>query len=220
MSDPVRYEEEGGVATLTMDDGKANALSIDMSMALNRALDRAQADARVVLIKGRPGIFCGGFDLKLIQGDDVEARERMRDAGFDLMRRLYLYPLPMVMACPGHAIAGGALLLLTADLRLGVTGDFKIGLNEIAIGRSLPPLAVELARDRLSSRHLTEAVLHARLFAPDAACDAGFLDRCVAPEALAVGADEGARAFLDLDSDAFAQTKARIREPVAALMSG
>ncbi|MEM9682817.1 MAG: crotonase/enoyl-CoA hydratase family protein [Pseudomonadota bacterium] len=219
MADLLRYDEEDGVATLTMDDGKANALSVDMSTALGAALDQAQADARVVVLAGRSGIFCGGFDLKLIQGDDVEARERMRDAGFDLLRRLYLYPLPIVAACTGHAIAGGALLLLTADLRLGAAGEFKIGLNEVAIGRSLPPVALELARDRLSSRHLTEAILHARLYAPDAACEAGFLDTLVEPDALAVEAQSRARAFLDLDADAFSQTKTWMREATAARMA-
>jgi enoyl-CoA hydratase len=176
----VHYEEAGGIATITMDDGKANAIGHAMIDALNDALARAESSKAIVLT-GREGKFSGGFDLKVM------------------------------MSGMGHAVAAGALILLAADTRIGVEGPFKIGLNETAIGMTLPILAQELARDRLDPRRLTEATVQAHLYDPADARDAGYLDRIVAPEALAAAARETATALAKLAAPAYAATKARLR---------
>jgi enoyl-CoA hydratase/carnithine racemase len=213
MADVVHYGLADGVATLTMDDGKANALSLDMSTGILRALDRAEGKARVVVIIGRPGVLCGGFDLKVIRGGDEQARIAMRDSGYKLLRRLYLYPLPVIIACTGHAVAAGGLMLLTADVRIGVEGAFKIGLNEVGIGLALPVIGLELARDRLSPNLLTAAVLEAQLFDPDEACEVGYLDTAVPIDSLGETVRMRARALGALDAAAFAETKRRLRQP-------
>jgi enoyl-CoA hydratase/carnithine racemase len=218
MADVVTYGLADGVATLTMDDGKANALGLDMSTGLLRGLDRAEGEARVVVITGRPGVLCGGFDLKVIRGGDEQARVAMRDSGYKLLRRLYLYPLPVIIACTGHAVAAGGLMLLTADVRIGIEGAFKIGLNEVGIGLALPVVGLELARDRLSPSLLTAAALEARLFDPDGACEAGYLDTAVPAESLGETVRMRARSLCALDAAAFAETKRRLRQPTVDRM--
>lgn len=218
MSERVTYSTEDGVATLAMDDGKANALSVDMSTALSSGLDRAEKEAQVVVITGRPGVLCGGFDLRVIRGDDEGAKKKMREAGYDLLRRLYLYPLPLVIACPGHAVAAGGLLLLTADVRIGVSGDFKIGLNEVAIGLALPVVGLELAKDRLIPNALAPAVLGAQLFDPMKAVEAGYLDEVASLEAFDQKIRETAQGYLALDGAAFAMTKKRLRSATVTRM--
>jgi len=212
MADLVQYALADGVATLTMDDGKANALSLAMSTGLSRGLDRAEREARVVVITGRSGIFCGGFDLRVIRGDDEQARVAMRDAGYALFRRLYLHPMPIVIACTGHAVAAGGIILLTADVRIGITGDFKIGLNEVGIGLPLPYIGLELARDRLTPTAMTAAMLESRLYDPAAACAAGYLDMAVAPADLGEAVRARAQSLQALDAAAFAETKRRLRQ--------
>ena len=91
----------------------------------------------------------------------------------------------MIVACSGHAVAAGALLLLGADARIGARGDFRIGLIETQLGMVLPRWAVELARERLSVRHFQQATVGARMYDPDGAADAGFLDTVVEADALA-----------------------------------
>lgn len=213
MDDLVEFSLADEIATLTMDDGKANALSLDMSTAILHALDRAEKEARVVVIKGRRGIFCGGFDLRIIQGDDQEARERMRESGHILLHRLYMHPQPVIVACTGHAIAAGALLLLVGDVRIGVDGDFKIGLNEVAIGLTLPSFALELARDRLSPAALVPAILRSRLYDAGGAREAGYLDETAAEEDFTARVAACAKSLFDLDATAFAETKRRLRQP-------
>src|SRR5258705_13173803 len=91
----------------------------------------------------------------------------------------YGSPLPFVVACTGHAIAAGALLLLSADARVGAQGPFRIGLIETQLGMVLPRWAVELAQERCSKRHLQDATVGARIYDPGGAADAGFLDAVV-----------------------------------------
>lgn len=214
MSEFVSYRQEDGIATLTMDDGKANAFGPAMIAALGEGLDQAEREAKVVIVTGRPGVFCAGFDLNIIRGDDEAAKQAMRSAGEELVLRIYLHPQPVILASSGHALAAGALLLLSGDYRLGAEGDFKIGLNEVTIGLPLPPFGLELARDRLSKAALTQATLTSRIYNPQGAVEAGYLDATAAPDALAATAKNLAQQMLALDGDAFAATKKRLRRQI------
>lgn len=206
----VGYELSGEVAVLRIDDGKANALSHAVLGALRAFLDDAEKEARAVLIAGRPGLLSAGFDLAVMRSGPEAVRELVT-AGAELLLREYTYPLPVVVACSGHALAAGALLLLASDARIGAEGEFKIGLNEVAIGMTLPMFAVELARDRISKRHFTRATLQAEIYAPAGALDAGFLDRVTRPEVLFEEALGEARRLAGLPQPAFRNTRERTR---------
>ena len=211
MTTYVHYQLEDGIASLTMDDGKANALNVSMSKALSDNLDRASEEAEVVIIKGRPGLLCAGFDLKVINGTPAN-QAAVVNGGGRMLLKTYLYPLPVVIACSGHAIAAGALLMLTGDYRIGASGDFRIGLNETSIGLGLPVFGQELARDRIDNRHLTQATMNATLYTPEDAVNAGFLDETVDPDALNERAMEQAKRLQKLDAKAFAEVKAAMRK--------
>ncbi len=173
----VSVSVEGPVAVARIDDGKANAITHSMIASLHGALDRAAADDGVgaVAMIGRPGKFSAGFDLSVMQSGMDPARDLLR-AGGELALRIYTFPKPVVAGCTGHALAMGAILLMAVDARVGAAGAYKIGLNEVAIGMPVPRFAVELARDRLSKRHFVAAVNHAKVFTPEGAVDAGYLD--------------------------------------------
>jgi enoyl-CoA hydratase len=213
----VSYELEESVAVVRVDDGKANAISPDLVSAVDRALDRAEKEARCVVIAGRPGRFSAGFDLGIMRQGGKAVRA-MVTAGAEMAFRLYGFPIPVVMACTGHALAMGAVLLLAADTRLGAKGDFKIGLNEVAIGMTLPIFAVEFSRDRLSARHLTRAVLESEIYTPATAVEAGFLDRVVAPDALLDEARAEAQRLAELDLKAHHGTKHHLRGEIIRRM--
>ncbi len=221
MTELTHYEIIDDIAIVTMDDGKANAFGPNMIAAVNASLDRAADHARAVLLTGRPGLFSGGFDLKVIRSGDAEAAKTMRLAGTRLMMRLYGLPLPLVIAAPGHAVALGAFCLLTADYRVGTAGNFNIGLNETSIGLSLPPFGLMLAREQLSKRYLTRAAIGATMFSPENAKDAGFLDEVVAVEDLRETALSAARRLIELDGTAYAAVKDGLRgESIATILAG
>ncbi len=217
MSDLIRSERDGDVAVLHLDDGKANAVSFAMLDAIHAALDGAEKDASAVVMTGRPGRFSAGFDLGVMKAGGDAVTQLVR-GGAELLVRIGEAPLPVVAASSGHALAMGALLLLGTDARVGAQGDFKIGLNETAIGMTLPHFAVELAQDRISRRHLGRAVVHAEHYDPDGAVDAGFLDRVVASEQLVETAVAEARALGELPRDAFVGTRKRVRGPLIERM--
>jgi enoyl-CoA hydratase len=202
----VKFEVRNAVAVLSIDDGKANAVSHELIGEITAQLDRAAKEASAVLLLGRPGRFSAGFDLAAMTASAESARALV-SAGCELLLRIFTHPQPVVTACTGHALAAGALLLLASDRRIGAAGDFKIGLNEVAIGLRLPIFALELARDRLSKRHFTAATAFARVYGPQEACDAGFLDAVVEPDRLFDTAFAEAQAAAALPAAAHAATK-------------
>lgn len=214
MSELVRYEVLDKVAVLTMDDGKANALSVAMIDALMAALARAEAEASAVVLTGRPDRFCAGFDLRVMMSGPEHAIALLGKGG-ELLLRLFEYPLPLVIAANGHALAGGVLVVCTGDVRIGADGPYKLGLNEVAIGLPVPLLAMELARARLLPTELTRATLLAQIYNPTEARAAGYLDQVVAPDALADAALAEARRLGALPRAAFAGTKQRLRGAIA-----
>ena len=209
---PVSYVLEGSTAIVQMDDGKANALSDVMIDALVAALQRAEKEASAIVLAGRPERFSAGFDMRVMMSSREAAIALLRH-GVELLLGFYGTSLPVVAACSGHALAGGALLLLTGDLRLGVPGPFKIGLNEVAIGIPVPHLAMEFARDRLSPLELTRATLFAQIYAPEEAVTAGYLDRVVAADELLARAKEEAARLGALSRAAYGATKHLLRKP-------
>ncbi len=215
MGTLVSYLLDGSVATITMDDGKVNVLSPQMLAEIGTALDQAQADRAVVVLAGRPGVFSAGFDLSVLRAGGSCADGMVR-AGFELAERLLSFPAPVLVACTGHAIAMGAFLLLSGDYRLGASGTFKITANEVAIGLSMPQVAVEICRQRLTPTHFARAVSLAEVFQPDDAVGAGFLDRAVPADELTEAAAGKAAELAALDPVAHAATKLRARQPVLA----
>ena len=208
---PVRYEQTGAIALLTMDDGKANALSRELMDALEQAFDRAEREASAVVLAGRPGRFCAGFDLKQMMAGADQARALVT-RGAEFLLKLYAFPLPLVVACTGHALAGGALVVLTGDVRIGAAGAFRVGLNEVQIGMPLPILAMELARDRLHREHLTAATLFATISDPEAARAMGWFDEVVEDTRVHAAATEHAQRLAGLPRGAYAKTKMALRE--------
>lgn len=181
MADPVTLVRDGDVAVITLDDGKANALSFTVLDSLNQALSDAESSAKAVVIGGREGKFSAGFDLKVMTGGIDDAR-RLLAGGAELGLRIFTFPLPVVLGVTGHALAMGGILTTTADYRVGADGPYKIGLNEVAIGMPVPSFGVELCRDRLAKAWFTRCVQHATLCSPTEAVSAGFLDEVVSLE--------------------------------------
>jgi enoyl-CoA hydratase len=204
------YSLEGTTAVVQMDDGKANALSLAMIDELLAALTRAETEAKALVLSGRPDRFCAGFDLNVMMSSPDAARSLLT-RGADLLMRIYASPLPVVAACTGHALAGGALLLLTADLRIGAAGAYRIGLNEVSIGMPLPVLGMELARDRLIGAELGRATLRAHIYDPAEAARVGYLDEVVAPADVVARAKEEAAKLGTLARMAYHATKTRLR---------
>ncbi len=210
MSDLTAYEQSDGIATITMDDGKVNALGVPMLRELHAAFDRAEGEDAIVILTGREGRFSAGFDLKVFS-DTPEQLPEMLTLGARLCERILTFPRPVITACTGHGVAAGCFIQLPADLRLGVEGPFRIGLNEVMIGLTMPQFVIDLARSRLTPSHFDRAVNSAAMYTPSEAVHAGFLDRVVAAEELTSAAHAAARELAALNAEAHRATKLKSR---------
>ena len=207
---PVTTTIEDGVAVLRFDDGKANVLSFSAIDAFSAALDRAGDEASAVCIVGREGKMCAGFDLSVMSAG-MEAAQKLVAAGGQLLMRIYQHPQPVVVAVTGHALAAGALLVLSCDVRIGADVPAKIGLNETSIGMPLPLFALALAEDRLARQALVPATLAARVYAPAEAVAIGYLDEVVPASEVEATAVAEARRLGAYSPRAYAQTKDVLR---------
>ena len=211
MTELVAYQCENGIATLTLNNGKVNAFSPQLIDDFNAALDRAEQDKAIVIVTGQPGILSGGYDLKVMTSSPQNAIDLVAK-GSTLARRMPAHPYPIIVACPGHAVAKGAFVLLSADYRIGVEGPFTIGLNEVLIGMTMHHVGIELARERLGKAAFQRSVINGELFNPQGALSAGFLDQVVAVDALLPTALAVAEQMKKINMTAHRNTKLKTRK--------
>ena len=211
MNEFVTYQSEENYAIITIKNGKANAISHEVIEGLNAGLDKADEENKVVIITGQNGIFSAGFDLKVMTKSPESAKELVTK-GSQLSFRMLSFKQPIIIACSGHAIAKGAFLLLSADYRIGVEGDFKIGLNEVQIGMTMHNAGIAIAKARLSEVYLNRSVNNGEIYNPQKAIDAGFLDVVVSENHLLPTAIKAAEMFAKLHKKAHAETKLKVRK--------
>jgi enoyl-CoA hydratase len=218
VGDLVGYESRDGIGWIDLDDGKVNVMSPGMQVEIGAALDQAERDNVVTVIRGRPGVFSAGFDLGIL-GAGGPASSEMVLGGFELARRVLGHPRPVVIACTGHAIAMGAFLVLSGDYRIGLAGSAKLVANEVAIGLTLPHAATEILRQRLAPAAFQRAALLAETFDPVTAATAGLLDEVAGAERFNERVHDVAVALSQLDAGAHKATKQRLRAPLLAALS-
>ena len=207
-------EISNGVGRIRMDDGKVNVLGKKMLDSVLGALEQVQAAKAIAVIEGRPGIFSAGFDLKTFQAGP-EAALAMITAEIETLVRILSFPMPVVTVCTGHAYPAGAFFLLCSDVRFGVDGDFRIGLNETAIGLVLPEWALAVARHRLVAPAQI-AVHTGRMYAPKESIAAGYLDHVAPPADIAQAVQAEIERLRKIDFKAFAEVKRRLNRHVIA----
>ncbi|WP_298782397.1 crotonase/enoyl-CoA hydratase family protein [uncultured Polaribacter sp.] len=212
MNEFVTYQSEENCVIITINNGKANAISHEVIEGLNISLDKAEQEDKVVILTGTSGIFSGGFDLKVMT-ESADSAKELVTKGSTLSLKMLSFPKPIIIACNGHAIAKGAFLLLSSDYRIGVEGDFKIGLNEVMIGMTMHHAGIAIAKSRLSEVYLNRSVNNAEIFSSKDAVKAGFLDVIVPEDHLLPTAIKVAKMFTKLNSKAHAATKLKVRKP-------
>ena len=217
MTAIVATEIVDGVALLTMDDGKANAMSLAMQQHIHEGLNLAEENNAPVVFTGRDGIFSAGFDLKTLAAGGQPAVDMLR-GGLELSLRLLQFPTPVIAACSGHAIAMGIFVLTSCDYRIGIEGKFRYAANEVAIGMTMPWSTIEILRQRLTPAGVNRAVLFAENFTPDNAVSFGVLDEVVTSDALRDHALQVARNTNSLDMRAHFDSKKRLRMDTIATM--
>src|SRR3954471_24008515 len=119
----LRLDHDGAAAILTLDrPEKRNALSIEMRYELAAVLAELSRDSSVhsLLVTGAGSAFCSGMDVSQF-GGDFENRRRIVESSTAAFGGLGRFPLPVIAAVNGPAVAGGFALALLADIRIAST---------------------------------------------------------------------------------------------------
>jgi enoyl-CoA hydratase len=215
----VSFEINAGIAQIAMDDGKKNAITPAAAEHILSAIEEAEATADAIVLAGRPGAFCAGFDLATMTSGDTQAIDTLGQAGARILLKLYSTGKPLVAACTGHAFTIGALWLLASDTRIGEEGAYKFGMTETAMGMVLPDWALEPLKARLGTTHFLPVVTQSVTLNPAGAVAAGFLDRLV-PEGRALEAAlDTAAQLAKLPPSAYAGNKLVPRKQALEIMS-
>ncbi len=226
MTSTVAYEQTESVATITLDDGKVNVLSPAMQQNVNQALDLAEkaaseGEVKAIVLAGNSRVFSAGFDLSVFNSGDAAAALGMLSGGFELSIRLLSFPVPVIMAATGPAIAMGSFLMLSGDHRIGSPSS-RCQANEVAIGMVLPISAIEIMRNRLTRSAFQRAVAMAEVFTGAEAVAAGWLDEIVEDgNVLARAHDVASAAAAGLHVKAHRASKLKARkDAIAAIQAG
>lgn len=185
-----------------------NALDPTLVAALRDAFVHAPGEgARAIVLSGSPGLFSAGLDVPtLLRCDRAAMLAFWRDFN-GLMGAIGRSPLPTVAAITGHSPAGGAVMALFCDYRVMARGAFRIGLNEVQVGLSVPG-AIQFALRRLLGAHRAERLLVAgAMVESEEAARIGFVDELAEPAAVVERALAWCRAHLALPPEAMAETR-------------
>jgi enoyl-CoA hydratase len=204
------YQLIDSVAQICIDDGKANALNHEFIDAMNESLDKAEQEAKAVIIIGREGMFSAGFDLKALAKGGQQATDLL-EKGMVLATRIYGFPLPVIAACEGHAIGMGAFILMASDNRIGANTEYTVNLPETAIGMPFTPVLMSLIKDRIVNTQQTIAVIQSKKYTPAQAVDAGFLDQLVEKDQLQQSAMDLAQELIKLPKAFYKANKLDLR---------
>jgi enoyl-CoA hydratase len=211
MPGTVTIEQRGEVALVRIDRPPANAMDLQLLSDGRMVLHELQAaDPAAVVVTGRPGFFSAGVDLKLAPTLDRDGQRELVDGINNTFLDWYSFPRPVVAAVNGHAIAGGLILALTGDQRIGA-GEGKLGLTELKAGIGYPLAAMGVVKAELTPPAARTLALSAELFDMRQGLELGILDEVVEPDALLDRALEAAEALAALPRSAYPRVKEQLR---------
>ena len=211
-------KKEGNVSIITLDDGKANVFSPEMSQQIDECLDQVATEEGCLVITGKEGMFSGGLDLKIIQSGDIERIQEMSSKAFKLLARIFSFPRPVIASCSGHAVALGTFLLCCCDYRIGVKGEFMLGANEMRTNMVIPIPILELIKFRVSNTHKYRAVLGAEMYKLEDSISAGLIDEVVDQDLLMTTVTEKAKDLATMGHPSYSMTKELfIAEPMSKI---
>jgi enoyl-CoA hydratase len=168
-----------------------------------------------VVLTGREGFFSAGADLKIAPNLDAEGQRAMVEGINNIFAGWYRFPRPVVAAVNGHAIAGGLILALCADYRVGST-EGRYGVTELKAGLPYPAVAMAVVRAELHGPAARRLVLGADLVDAKEALEAGAFDEVAEPDDVLHRATEVARSLSLLPTEAYAKVKDQLRGPALA----
>jgi 3,2-trans-enoyl-CoA isomerase len=208
----------GTVRELRLNRPPVNALSMELLAGLRQAVEAApQEGVRALIVSGAPGRFSAGLDVPLLLGLDRAAMAELWRELYALLKALAGSPIPIVAAITGHAPAGGTVLPLFCDWRVGVQGDFKLGLSEVQVGIVLPPMILAALRRQVGPRQAERLAVTGALISPQEALNIGLVDELATAKRVVSRAMDWCQAVLSAPAEAMEVTRRNARADLVGL---
>ncbi len=215
----VTFSTVGDVGHIQLDDGAKNVINHDVLDELEACWAEAKSNCGAVVLSGRPGSFCAGYDIKVMTEGGAKAAGELGSRGGRFALELFGSDLPIIGVAQGHCFTIGAVWLACCDIRIGEPGPYKYGMTEVALGVGFSDWPLEPFRSRLKPEQLIPAILHSELYSPEGAVEAGFIDQLVAEgEGLDIGLEKAAQ-LAKLPRKAYAATKQVLRRKSLDIMA-
>lgn len=215
----LRKEEEYSI--LSFDRGKSNPMNLQMFEEMIAVLKELKSDSSVkgVIITGKENFFSSGLDLPEIMSYDKVKTRLFWESFMDMIIELVSFPKPLISAITGHAPAGGCIVAVACDYRIMAGGNYKIGLNEIPVGITVPRHIFELYAFWVGRHRAYQFLMEGRLMNPQQASDAGLIDMVVPAEQVLETAERKMAQYLKFDQNTWSKTKLNLRRDLIATVT-
>ncbi|HET7223681.1 MAG TPA: enoyl-CoA hydratase/isomerase family protein [Rhodanobacteraceae bacterium] len=211
-------EHEHRIRELKLARPPVNALNPELIASLKRAIEQAPNDgAAALVLSGSPGLFSAGLDIPALLQLDRDAMRAFWNAFFGVCAALARAPIPIAAAVTGHSPAGGAVLAIFCDYRVMARGEYKIGLNEVQVGLTVPG-CIQAALRRLAGPYRAERLLvSGAMLDADDALAAGMVDELTDVDHVVTRTLAWLEPLLQLPRQAMLATRALARADLARL---
>jgi 3,2-trans-enoyl-CoA isomerase len=214
MLDIIPHDD--GIVEIRLARPPVNALDIGLVRMLRQTIEESPSQGtQGIVLSGAQGMFSAGVDVPALMAGDRDAVREYWKEFFTLCAAMANARVPIVAAITGHSPAGGAVLALFSDYRVMAHGPYKIGLNEVQVGLSVPD-GIQLALRRVVGPYRAERLLvSGAMLDAEQALAVGFVDELVGLEQVNTRALVWLRELLALPRQAMLTTRALARADLA-----
>lgn len=210
----VEFSMNDGLATVTLNRPKVNAINEEMVAELHSAFREAEADGRVraVILTGSGSFFSFGFDIPGFMDVPKDEFRIFVTAFSELVKYIFGFPKPVIGALNGHAVAGGCVLALACDRRIMVSGKPRIALNELTLGVTIFTSIAEMLRFTVGAGNAQWLLYSGKMSSAEEALAIGLVDEAPPAEEFEAAVTSAANALANVPGEAFRITKTLLRK--------
>ena len=174
----IKTKLDNSILTIHINRPKVNAINMDMIKSMSNVLDSSIKNPNIkgVILTGSEGIFSGGLDLIELADKNKQYMTEFWDMFSNLLIKIYSFPKVIFSAISGHSPAGGTVIAIMTDYRIMTKGKYFIGLNEVAVGLTMPVGIGSVFKNVLGYRVAEKMTMKCELVFPDKAQKLGLID--------------------------------------------
>ncbi|MCP9235753.1 enoyl-CoA hydratase/isomerase family protein [Lewinella sp. JB7] len=217
----LRISKTDRLATVTLDNGRVNAIDTPLSRDLHSTFLELDGDDGIdgVVLAGKPHCFCAGLDVKMLATSDRAALRDFFVAYLSALQTMVRFRKPLVAAVTGYAPAGGTIIALTADYRvMGRGSKHTVGMNEFNMSLQIPRMMADIFAYYAGESTAWTAVQQARMYDSDAALAAGLVNESVEVDQVIDRAEAHCRRLMQVHAPVYQRTKRYLRRGLLAVV--